>query len=186
VEACVLGPAPARAEEAAVSRAFVKEFDGEPRPEEELPLPPLDGPVLLTPGGLAQLEQRLARAHAEVARLRSADSPEGKLALTRATREMRLLEQQRGAAVVIDPAQHPEQPGVVAFGARVTVEDEDGKTHVYTLVGELEADPARGFINVKSPLAKALLGQQVGDTVTWRRPAGEVGLTIVKIEYPGS
>lgn len=169
-----------------MSRAFVKEFDGETRPEEELPLPPLDGPVLLTPAGLAQLEKRLVRAHAEVARLRGADSPEDRLALARATREMRLLEQQRGAAVVIDPAQHPEQAGVVAFGARVTVEDEEGKTHLYTLVGEVEADPARGFINVKSPLAKALLGQQVGDTVTWRRPAGDVGLTIVKIEYPGS
>ncbi len=169
-----------------MSRAFVKEFDGEPRPEEELPLPPLDGPVLLTPAGLVQLEKRLACAHAEVARLRGADSPEDRLALARATREMRLLEQRRGAAVVIDPAQHPEQAGAVAFGARVTVEDEEGKRHLYTLVGELEADPARGFINVKSPLAKALLGQQVGDTVTWRRPAGDVGLTIVKIEYPGS
>jgi len=177
---------PPPGEEAIVSRAFVKEFDGEPRPEEELPLPPLEGPVLLTPAGLARLEERLAHAHAEVARLRGADSPEDKLALGRATRELRLLEQQRGAAVVIDPAQHPEQAGVVAFGARVTVEDEEGKRHVYTLVGEVEADPARGLINVKSPLAKALLGQQVGDTVTWRRPAGEVGLTIARIEYPGS
>jgi transcription elongation GreA/GreB family factor len=159
-----------------MSRAFVKEPD--------LNLPPLDGPVLLTPQGLVQLEARLADAQAAAQQLKDETSPDGKLAYFRAMRELRLLEQQRHAAQVIDPAQHPEQKGTVAFGARVAVEDEDGKRHVYRMVGSSEADPAHGQINVASPLAKALLGQRVGETVTWRRPAGDTQLTVVAIDYP--
>lgn len=166
-----------------MSRAFVKEPDDNLPSDEELNLPPLDGPVLLTPQGLDRLEQRLAEAHAAVARLKNASSPDGTLAYLRALRELRLLEQQRHAAQVIDPAQHPEHAGTVAFGALVTVEDDEGKRQRYRMVGSSEADPARGQINVASPLAKALLGQRVGDTVTWRRPAGEVSLTIVAIDY---
>jgi transcription elongation GreA/GreB family factor len=66
----------------------------------------------------------------------------------------------------------------------VTVEDEDGNRRSYTLVGATEADTAQGLINVKSPLAEELLGHKVGETVTWRRPAGETTLSIVKIAYP--
>ena len=164
-----------------MSRAFTKEPDEDRLTDEELNLPSLEGPVLLTPAGLGRLEARLAEAQANVARLREASSPDEKLAYARALRELRILEQQRAAVVVIDPTQHPD---TIAFGARVTVEDEDGKTRSYTLVGETEADPARGLINVKSPLAEALLGQRVGDTVTWRRPAGDATLEITKIEYP--
>ncbi|HLI10917.1 MAG TPA: GreA/GreB family elongation factor [Alphaproteobacteria bacterium] len=167
-----------------MSRAFVKDSDENPRPEDELNLPPLEGPVLLTPAGLARLEERLHHAQGEVARYRGEESPDGKLAYLRALRELRLLEQQRGAAVVVDPAQHGEHADTAAFGAHVTVEDEEGNSRTYVLVGEVEADPAKGLINVKSPLAEALLGQRVGDTVTWRRPAGEVTLTITAIEYP--
>ncbi|HUC62513.1 MAG TPA: GreA/GreB family elongation factor [Alphaproteobacteria bacterium] len=167
-----------------MSRAFVKEPDENLPTDEELNLPPLDGPVLLTPQGLVELEKHLADAQAAAARLKDETSPDGKLAYLRALRELRLLEQQRHAAQVIDPASHPEHEGTVAFGARVTVEDEDGKRHVYRMVGSSEADPARGQINVVSPLAKALIGQRIGDTVTWRRPAGDATLTIVAIDYP--
>jgi transcription elongation factor GreB len=177
---------PARAKGTAVSRAFVKEADEDRLSDEELNLPPLEGPVLLTPDGLAQLEARLAEAQSEVARLREATSPDEKLAYMRALREMRMLERQRAAAQVIDPAQHAGHEGTVAFGAEVAVEDEDGQEHSYRLVGAVEADPTRGRINVASPLAKALLGQRVGDTVTWRRPAGDTTLTITRIEYPDS
>lgn len=167
-----------------MSRAFTKEPDDGKLTDEELNLTPLAGPVLLTPAGLERLEGRLADAHAEVARLRTATSPDEKLAFARALRELRMLEQERAAATVIDPSQHPETADMVAFGARVTVEDEGGKHRTYTLAGATEADPTRGLINVKSPLAEALLGHHVGDTVTWRRPAGEATLTIEKIEYP--
>ena len=169
------------AKEGVVSRAFTKEPDEDRLTDEELNLPSIEGPVLLTPAGLVRLEARLSEAHVNVGRLRDASSPDEKLAYARALRELRILEQQRAAAVVIDPSQHPD---TIAFGARVTVEDEDGKAHTYTLVGETEADPTRGLINVKSPLAGALLGQRVGDTVTWQRPAWDATLAITGIEYP--
>jgi len=166
-----------------VSRAFVKENDEEKLTDEELNLPAIEEPVLLTPAGFERLKAELEKAHAEVTRLRGASGPEEKLALTRAVREMRILELRRGAALVVDPHQH-EHPDVIAFGARVAVEDEEGAAHSYTLVGATEADPKRGLINVKSPLAESLLGHRVGDTVTWRRPAGEASLTITKVDYP--
>jgi transcription elongation factor GreB len=169
-----------------VSRAFVKEDDEEKLTDEELNLPAIEGPVLLTPAGFERLKAELAQAHAEVTRLRGASSPDDKLALTRAMREMRILELRRAAAVVVDPHAHGEHADTVTFGARVTVSDEDGSERSYTLVGATEADPKRGLINVKSPLAESLLGHRVGDSVTWSRPAGETTLTITKIAYPES
>ncbi len=167
-----------------MSRAFVKEDDEDKLTDEELNLPQIEGQVLLTPGGFERLKVALAGAHAEVTRLRGATSPEDKLALARAMRTMRILELRRSAAVVVAPQQHGGHADTVAFGARVTVEDEDGNAQSYTLVGSTEADPKRGLINVKSPLAEALLGHRAGDTVTWRRPAGETALTITTIAYP--
>ena len=169
-----------------MSRAFVKEDDEEKLTDEELNLPAIEGPVLLTPAGFERLKAELVQAHAEVTRLRGASSPEERLALTRAVREMRILELRRAAAVVVDPHAHGERASSVIFGAEVTVEDEEGAEHRYKLVGATEADPKRGLINVKSPLAESLLGHRVGDSVTWRRPAGETTLTITKITYPDS
>jgi len=69
----------------------------------------------------------------------------------------------------------------VFFGATVEVEDEDGKTSRYMLVGADEADPAKGRLSWKSPIGRALLKRKVGDVVTVQRPAGEIELEIKKI-----
>jgi transcription elongation GreA/GreB family factor len=168
-----------------MSRAFVKEADEDrPPSDEELGVPAIEEPVLLTPAGFERLKAEFEQAQAEVARWRAASSPEDKAALTRARRRLRIAELQLAAAKVIDPAQHAGHTDSVAFGARVTVEDDAGERKSYSLVGASEADPARGFINVKSPLAEALMGQRVGDQVTWRRPAGDTVLKIVAIDYP--
>jgi transcription elongation factor GreB len=170
-----------------VSRAFVKEADEDrPPTDEELGVPPIEGPVLLTPAGFERLKAEFERAQAEVARLREASSPEEKAALNSARRRLRIAELQLAAAKVIDPAQHAGHLDIVAFGARVTVEGEEGEVRSYTLVGAAEADPARGLINVKSPLAEALMGHRVKDKVVWRRPAGETTLTIAAIDYPAT
>ncbi len=170
-----------------MSRAFVKEADEDrPPTDEELGVPAIEEPVLLTPAGFERLKAELEQALAEVARLREASSPEDKAALTRARRRQRIAELQLAAAKVIDPSQHAGHSDSVAFGARVTVKGEEGESRAYRLVGAAEADPARGLINVKSPLAEALMGHRVGDTVTWQRPAGETALTILAIDYPDS
>jgi transcription elongation GreA/GreB family factor len=63
------------------------------------------------------------------------------------------------------------------------VDDNDEK-HKFRIVGEDEADPKQGRISWVSPLAKALNGASVGDTVTWKRPTGDLGLEIRSLKYP--
>ncbi len=71
----------------------------------------------------------------------------------------------------------------VLFGATVTVEDEEGDSHTYEIVGEDEADIKVGKVSWTSPLAKALIGHKVDENVIWARPAGNQTLTITHIEY---
>lgn len=73
----------------------------------------------------------------------------------------------------------PEDHAVVGLGALVTVEDERGKRTSYRLVGAIEADPKRGWLSWQSPIANALWGARVGDSV--ELPKGEV--EIVDISY---
>ena len=69
------------------------------------------------------------------------------------------------------------------FGASVTVEDESGHTRRYRLVGVDEADPRRGLVSWRSPVARALTGRRLGDVTTLRTPAGDEELTVVAIDY---
>jgi transcription elongation factor GreA len=72
----------------------------------------------------------------------------------------------------------------VKFGARVTVIDEDTEEQkTFQLVGEPEADLERGRLNVKSPLARALIGKDEGDSVEVRTPGGEKSYEIVRVEF---
>src|SRR5262249_20092314 len=76
----------------------------------------------------------------------------------------------------------------VFFGATVTVEDEDGERFTYQIVGgdELDESLGPGRISYEAPLGRALLGKREGDEVTVRRPAGDVELVIVKVDWRGS
>ena len=74
--------------------------------------------------------------------------------------------------------------GAVKFGARVTVVDEDTEEEkTFQIVGEPEADIERGLLNVKSPLARALIGKEEGDSVEVRTPGGERSYEILSISY---
>jgi transcription elongation factor GreB len=77
----------------------------------------------------------------------------------------------------------PEGTRKVFFGAWVDLEDGDGKSVCYRIVGADESDSERGFISIDSPVARALLGKQVGDEVTVRRPKGEVTFEICGVRY---
>ena len=66
----------------------------------------------------------------------------------------------------------------------MTVEDEDGNSRTYRIVGEDEADPDQGKVSWVSPLAKALIDARAGDLVLWERPTGAVELEIISISYP--
>ena len=65
----------------------------------------------------------------------------------------------------------------------VNVQDEEGARHVFTIVGEDEADPERGLISWVSPLGRALLNRRVGDAVRWQRPVGDLELEILSFGY---
>ena len=74
--------------------------------------------------------------------------------------------------------------GPIKFGARVTLVDTDtDEEKTYQIVGETEADIERGLLNIRSPLARALIGKDEGDTVEVRTPGGERGYEIVTVRY---
>ncbi len=84
-------------------------------------------------------------------------------------------------ADVIDPT---KLSGSIKFGATVTLVDEDtDEEKVYQIVGEPEADIEAGRLNVKSPLARALIGKEEGDSVEVRTPGGERAYEVLKVEF---
>ena len=166
-----------------MSRAFVKEPDGE-EAEEHLPLrSPSPYPNYLTTRGFSLLKSRLQALVEERGRL---DFPEADLTarthLKQVERDIRTLEESLQRAIVVDPRQQSRDD--VRFGAVVKVMGEDQQSHEFTIVGEEEACAPKGLISWISPLAKALLGKRVGDTVVWDRPAGSLELEIVSFHYP--
>ena len=87
------------------------------------------------------------------------------------------------AALIIDPATL-DAGGKVVFGSTVELEDESSGTQVrYQIVGEDEADLKLGFINVGSPIARALIGTEEGDSVDVQAPGGVRHYEIVKVSY---
>lgn len=168
-----------------MSRAFVKESDDD-LTAGELPERPVSVHAnYVTPHGLEQLQSRareLQEQHEQLA-LRAADDSEAKQKLREVERDQRYFSAQLERAILVDPAGHP--PHEVHFGARVTMVDEAGERHCFSIVGDDEADVAAGKISWASPLAKAMIGAKVGDVVLWRRPAGNAEVEIVGIEYPG-
>ena len=84
-------------------------------------------------------------------------------------------------ADVIDVA---KLSGTVKFGARVTLVDEDtDEEKTYQVVGEYEADIESGKLNMKSPLARALIGKDEGDSVEVRTPGGVRSYEILSIDF---
>jgi transcription elongation GreA/GreB family factor len=163
-----------------MSRAFVKEDRPDTDPLPDLPVSP--HPNWVTARGLAELKARLAAAQAELARSRVRADRLDRLPEKAAERDIRYLEARLASALPVDPAAQPRDE--VAFGAHVTVADESGRERCYEIVGEDEADAARGLIAPQAPLARALLGARVGDTVDWRKPSGDEALDILAIRYP--
>ncbi|PCJ06857.1 MAG: transcription elongation factor GreA [Rhodobacteraceae bacterium] len=84
-------------------------------------------------------------------------------------------------ADVINPA---KLSGTIKFGAKVTLVDEDtDEEKTWQIVGEYEADVERGMLNIKSPIARALIGKEEGDSVEVRTPGGQRAYEILKIVY---
>jgi transcription elongation factor GreB len=80
----------------------------------------------------------------------------------------------------------PERADRVYFGAWVALEGEDGEGLEFRIVGADEFDPAQRFISVESPMARAVLGKQVGDEVVVVRPKGTGAFTLLRVWYAPS
>lgn len=95
---------------------------------------------------------------------------------------LRFLEHRLGHAEVIDPATITSDK--VGFGATVTVLDLDTDEElVYVIVGEDEADADRRRLSIRSPIVRALIGKQAGDSSTLQLPKGARELEVVRVEY---
>jgi transcription elongation GreA/GreB family factor len=155
-----------------VSRAFVKETDVEPVALPDRPVSP--HPNFVTPEGLAAIERELARLDAVHAAAVAAGDTTAAAAVQR---DQRYWTARRASAQVIVPpppassSQTAEdKTAIVQFGATVTVRrhnghDAAGRTQTFHIVGEDEADPSHGTLSHVAPLARALFGKAVGDTV---------------------
>jgi transcription elongation factor GreA len=96
--------------------------------------------------------------------------------------KIRELEAKTAMAEVIDPTKLSGTR--VSFGATVTIEDTDsGDTTTYVIVGEHEADIKRGRISIGAPVARALIGKELGDTVTVQSPKGKREFEVSKVEW---
>ncbi len=91
------------------------------------------------------------------------------------------LESILGRADIIDPA---SLSGTVKFGATVSLVDEDtDEEQTYQLVGEPQADIESGKLNMRSPLARAIIGKEEGDSIEFRTPGGTRSYEILAVKF---
>lgn len=153
-----------------MSKAFTKEPEGGDV-YDDLPDRPISAHNLVTQRGLELIEAELSRLHDAHAAAQDADD---KPLLAKINRDLRYWTSRRATAQVMEPLQDATE---VHFGSQVTIEREDGRRQTYKIVGEDEADPTNGTLSYVSPVAQAILGKPVGETVQ----AGATEATIVEI-----
>ena len=143
-----------------MSRAFVKETAESAAPPERMVD---DGPNLVTPEGLAQIEAHIARIEA------SMKTETNILLRETLARDLRYWEIRKSTAT---PAP-PPSTDTVSFGSIVTV-SRKGRTQTFRIVGVDEADASKGQISFRSPLASSILGAAPGEIVEAAEPLGEI------------
>jgi transcription elongation GreA/GreB family factor len=162
-----------------MSRAFVKEADGD-AVAEDLPERPISPhPNYVTPAGLHFLREQVRVLQSLRNDLVGSDDIANKQRLKSVERDLRYFDDRASTAVLVEPDAQEAQH--VHFGSTVEVVDNDGQRLHFSIVGEDEADVSLNKISWVSPLAHALLDAQVDDVVTWQRPVGDKELTVVSI-----
>lgn len=105
----------------------------------------------------------------------------GKRRLREIDSRVRFLTKRIDAVEVVD--QLPSDKDKIYFGAWVTIEDEDGNTQTYRIVGPDEFDLAKNKLSMDAPMARALLGKRIGDDIVFNSPSGERELYIAAVSY---
>ena len=166
-----------------MSRAFVNEERFEQAGGEELVDRPIsEFPNYVTPTGALELQTLEESLMAQLAPLKaSKDETFNKDKVAEIERDLRYVRARLDSAILVDPKTQSHE--TVLFGASIEVEDDEGNKHTFHIVGEDEADATINKVSWVSPLAKSLIGQKIGDTVTWQRPVGNINLEILDIHY---
>ncbi len=129
--------------------------------------------------------REVADAAAQGDRSENAEYIYGKKRLREIDSRLRFLDQRLKNAQVIDPT--TQTGDKIMFGAIATLEDEDGKSKTWQLVGEDESEPSEGRISWKSPLGRAMMHKRAGDSFVFKRPDGnEVEFAVVSVKFPAS
>ena len=166
-----------------MSRAFVKEPEGDQAADAPPERRHSDVPNYITPAGLEALRARADEL--EAARVALAEAPErlGKrVDQQHLESELRYLNERVQRAIVVEPPDPPYTE--VGVGAEVEFVDENDETHRFAIVGEDEVDVEAGLVSWNSPLGRAVLRRRVGDSALWKRPAGDLEVELVAIRYP--
>lgn len=157
-------------------------------------------PNYITPAGFATLRAEYDRLFGEERpalvetiawaagngdRSENGDYIYGRKRLREIDRRLGWLSRRMKAARVVDPAAAPDRARVF-FGATVTIVDEEDRERTLTIVGDDEADAARGLVGWNAPLARALRGARVGDVRRVALPAGERDYEVLSVSYPAA
>lgn len=179
-----------------MSKAFTKETDDEDEPEQP-ETPPTNHKNYVTPAGFTAMQDELRQlftverpkivetvrwAASNGDRSENGDYIYGKKRLREIDRRVRYLTKKLESAEIVDPNLQKNLKKVF-FGATVTYVQEDGNKKTVKLVGIDEADITQGKISWISPVAKALLKSEVGDSVQLHTPSGTETLKIMEIKY---
>jgi len=162
-----------------MSRAFVKEDSGD-QPEQLPERPISSNPNYMTRVGYSQINALITQLVSEQRALKTDSSLPAQARLAVIQRDLNYLRARSGSAIVVAPPEVPLK--TVIFGCQVSFADEQDQQHSYRIVGEDEADIASRNISWTSPLAKALLGKQIGDLALWSKPHSSEEIEITQID----
>lgn len=128
-----------------------------------------------------QVTLAVAEAAAMGDRSENAEYIYGKKQLREIDARLRFLQKRLNELIVVERI--PDDTSKVFFGAWVEIEDNDGSVYKYRIVGPDEIDPAKNFISIDSPMAKALLRRAEGDEIIVSRPNGTSAFVVTSIRY---
>ncbi len=128
-----------------------------------------------------KVTQAVSEAAAQGDRSENAEYIYGKKRLREIDARIRYLQKRLDDIQIVD--RPPDDTTRIFFGARVRLEDDDGRESVYRIVGADEFDPKQGWISIDSPLARALLKKTVDDEVSVELPGGRRNLVVLDVSY---
>ncbi len=183
-----------------MNKAFIKETEGIDDSEEDtgVDLLPSSSKNYITPGGYTrlmdeflwlmnkerpQMTATVSWAAGNGDRSENGDYIYGKKRLREIDRRIRFLTKRLDMAEVVNPATLREDETQIFFGATVTYSNLAGEEKTVSIVGVDEVDTTRGYISWISPMARALIKAEEGDTVTLRAPGGVEELEVLAVKY---